>query len=344
MNSSKSFVEMISKADPVLSYLSLELLARSPGLYRTLVLRDGEYMQLALEPNELLSLSRGEVVVLSDGNEVATLADDNCQRVYVNDKIDNVISVSATTDSILSCVDMHVLDHIMSIDGLVKNSILPSGDNSLIELLKNNEYLRSFPLELVMSIVTDKNELCVISGTEFISLGDKVNELYIVVSGILKMDRFDFENENFSISKKIYPGEAFGFDEIFLDNRAEYRIISLENSRLLRVNKDVVINRQEYARKFDVSPQVAQSMIMEGYTIIDVRYPEEFEDQKIENSVLIPLDSLKDNIDFFSKNKKYLIYCRSGKRSLSACYTLDQFGFNVVNLSGGILGWPYYTI
>jgi len=47
-----------------------------------------------------------------------------------------------------------------------------------------------------------------------------------------------------------------------------------------------------------------------------------------------------DKIRNLDKSISYFVYCRSGRRSLEACYMMYEFGFNdVYNLKNGILGW-----
>jgi adenylyltransferase/sulfurtransferase len=48
-----------------------------------------------------------------------------------------------------------------------------------------------------------------------------------------------------------------------------------------------------------------------------------------------------DNVDKISKEKKVIIYCRSGNRSGAVAQALEtHHGFtNVYNLKGGILQW-----
>jgi adenylyltransferase/sulfurtransferase len=74
--------------------------------------------------------------------------------------------------------------------------------------------------------------------------------------------------------------------------------------------------------------------------LIDVREPYEREIASIggEN---IPLGTVLDNSDKFSRDKQVVVYCRSGKRSGDAVLALErQFGFsNLYNLKGGILAY-----
>merc|ERR1711965_795289 len=45
-------------------------------------------------------------------------------------------------------------------------------------------------------------------------------------------------------------------------------------------------------------------------------------------------------VEGFDKSKMYLVYCRSGSRSVAACQILESVGIkNVYNLTGGISNW-----
>ena len=49
-----------------------------------------------------------------------------------------------------------------------------------------------------------------------------------------------------------------------------------------------------------------------------------------------------DQIEALDTNKTYLIYCRTGRRSLRACTLMKNGGFDkekVFNLDGGMTAW-----
>jgi len=78
-------------------------------------------------------------------------------------------------------------------------------------------------------------------------------------------------------------------------------------------------------------------------TIIDVRTEEEYLTSHISNSLLIPLDTIENEIlnhSEISKNSEIIVYCRSGKRSMNALTKLVSLGYsNVKSLAGGITSW-----
>ncbi len=76
------------------------------------------------------------------------------------------------------------------------------------------------------------------------------------------------------------------------------------------------------------------------FVLIDVREPEEYELDRIEGSILIPLGSLQSRMNEIDSKKEIVVHCRSGARSSDACYLLQSAGYqNVSNLKGGILEW-----
>ncbi|TQV63018.1 MAG: rhodanese-like domain-containing protein [Sulfurovum sp.] len=76
-------------------------------------------------------------------------------------------------------------------------------------------------------------------------------------------------------------------------------------------------------------------------TLLDVRTPQEFASEHIEGATLIPVSDLEQNLDKLqdAKNKKILVYCRSGSRSVTASRILLEHGFSPINMSGGINQW-----
>jgi rhodanese-related sulfurtransferase len=76
--------------------------------------------------------------------------------------------------------------------------------------------------------------------------------------------------------------------------------------------------------------------------ILDVRTPQEYHEGHISNAINIPVQILGQQLDKLNnfKDKKILVYCRSGHRSAIASQILDRAGFkNVYNLKGGIFEW-----
>ena len=76
--------------------------------------------------------------------------------------------------------------------------------------------------------------------------------------------------------------------------------------------------------------------------LLDVRTPRETAMGKIEGAIEIDIanPNFAQEIQRLDKSKTYLVYCRSGRRSVSACKAMEDQGFqSLYNLRGGILAW-----
>ncbi len=86
-----------------------------------------------------------------------------------------------------------------------------------------------------------------------------------------------------------------------------------------------------------LSPFKFHKRIKKECFVLDIRTPEEYSIDAIEDSVNIELDKIRQNMDRIPKDKKILIYCGVGLRGYVAARILKQNGFDdVYNLSGGL--------
>ena len=76
--------------------------------------------------------------------------------------------------------------------------------------------------------------------------------------------------------------------------------------------------------------------------LLDVRTPQEFAQGHIVGAINI---DVKDSL-FISNvqrqvapGRRVAVYCRSGRRSMSAAQQMVEKGYDVVNLKGGFLAW-----
>jgi len=97
----------------------------------------------------------------------------------------------------------------------------------------------------------------------------------------------------------------------------------------------------------NITPQEAFTLIQNNennpdFVIIDVRTPKEFAEERIENAINVDFysETFTDELNNLDKNKPYLIYCRSGRRSRNALDIMEELNFReAYNMSGGIIEW-----
>ena len=79
-----------------------------------------------------------------------------------------------------------------------------------------------------------------------------------------------------------------------------------------------------------------------GFIILDVREKHEYEADHLPGAILLPrsLPDFAERIGKLDKKAVYLVYCRSGSRSLAAVEEMKKQGFeNIYMLKGGIIEW-----
>lgn len=97
----------------------------------------------------------------------------------------------------------------------------------------------------------------------------------------------------------------------------------------------------------NVSPAEAAGLIREHQTspdfvVLDVRTPEEYQDEHIRGAVLLDFksDAFREKLDTMDRGKTYLVYCRTERRSGSAVSLMKEMRFGkIFHLSGGITAW-----
>jgi len=131
--------------------------------------------------------------------------------------------------------------------------------------------------------------------------------------------------------------------------------MSLKNFMVLAPSVSLVIGviltggcvRDETATIEDITPQEAFTLIQNNqnnpdFVIIDVRTPEEFAEEHIENATNMDFysETFRDELNNLDKNKTYLIYCKVGGRSGSALDIMAELNFKeAYNILGGINQW-----
>lgn len=100
------------------------------------------------------------------------------------------------------------------------------------------------------------------------------------------------------------------------DTEAAYQMISMEEAKqIMEEEEDIVI--------------------------LDVRTQEEYETGHIPGAICVPNESIgSDEIkELPDKEKKILVYCRSGNRSKQAAQKLADAGYKNILEFGGIIDW-----
>lgn len=254
--------------------------------------------------------------------------------------------VSAHEYSVLCHIDRKMLDDLISIEEMTGGTLkigsetLPIWRNSLV---KNCALLRRLPAENIEKVFSRMTIRKVKAGEEIIRQGEKGDAFYIIKEGIAEVWRtglFDVVQKH---TENLGVGDTCG-NQALLTGQSHPKTVKMKTDGTL-----LVLSQQDFDNYFrkelvhTVSADIAKVMIEDGYELLDVRYEEEFEENRIPGSALIPLHELRQRINELDVTKRYVIYCHSGNRSLVAAMRLAQHNIESFSLEGGIRDWPYRT-
>lgn len=96
-----------------------------------------------------------------------------------------------------------------------------------------------------------------------------------------------------------------------------------------------------------LSPKEAYDLVQArkgtpNFVVLDVRTPEEFESGHVEGAININYHSetFVEELNKLDKNKSYLVYCRTGRRSGDTVGIMTRQGFGeLYRIDGDISGW-----
>ncbi|MDQ6599990.1 rhodanese-like domain-containing protein [Bacillus salipaludis] len=94
-----------------------------------------------------------------------------------------------------------------------------------------------------------------------------------------------------------------------------------------------------------ITPEELKSKLEQGekLELVDVREDEEVAEGMIPGAKHIRMGDIPVNLDYFDKDKEYIFICRSSRRSENVCYYLQEQGYKVRNMIGGMMNWTGET-
>lgn len=90
-------------------------------------------------------------------------------------------------------------------------------------------------------------------------------------------------------------------------------------------------------------PQIPEINVADAYDeggyFLDVREPAEWDAGHAPDAHHVPLGDLAGAIDDLPRDRRIVVICRSGNRSGVATEALLEWGFDAVNMEGGMIAW-----
>ena len=131
-------------------------------------------------------------------------------------------------------------------------------------------------------------------------------------------------------------GDAFGEEALVSESKRNATVTMKLDGVLLRLAKQdfIALLKEPLLSKMPVAE--AQDRVAAGAQWLDVRYPSEYQYDRLPGAINVPLAEIRNAFNVLDKSRQYVAYCQSGRRSAAAAFLLAHRGFKVALLDGGL--------
>jgi CRP-like cAMP-binding protein len=161
--------------------------------------------------------------------------------------------------------------------------------------------------------------------------GEKVVEqdedgdfFYIIKEGRCLVTRSTSANPNGVKLATLSVGDSFGEEALISDTKRNATVTMLTEGHLMRLNKEDFNSLLNEPLLNWVSYEEGKKLVEDGAVWFDVRLPAEYKAKHIKDSINIPLIFLRMKANSLDTEKKYVIYCDTGRRSSAASFLLNE--------------------
>ncbi len=327
-----------------LNLLSEKRLVEAASALRVFELRKGESITMRGErANDYMYVIKGKVEAGPDSDEGKTSTlDDLHTNPMIFTPQSQAFNITAVTDSTICIADSETLDYLLFWDEAGAAASAEDVETGMrMKKVRNSLVFKRLPAEAVDSAFRSMRQVGVKKGDEIIRQGDSGDVFYVIVAGEAEVWQQDMPGEEPECVATLEEGDALGEESLLTDSPRNATVKMITDGSLLAMDRAQFLELVSRPMVREVNANIAKAMKDNGYKLLDVRYEEENEEIHIPESILIPLHELRSRASELDSNERYVVYCRSGKRSKVASLLLTQRNLDAVSMSGGIIGWPF---
>ncbi len=177
-------------------------------------------------------------------------------------------------------------------------------------------------------------KVAVTAGQVMIKQGAEGDYYYLIERGtalVMREKQGDSE-----VLAELAAGTGFGEEALVSDNKRNATIVMKTDGELLRLNKTDFIELLKAPIIHLISSATAKEKATQGAVWLDVRFASEYHFDHLPYAFNAPLNELRNIAPTLDKQKEYIVYCQTGRRSAAAAFILAQHGLKTVVLEGGM--------
>ncbi len=250
----------------------------------------------------------------------------------------------AITDITLLRIDDQMLDIMMTWDQLSAASAppVPAPETTDWRLMSGAFRLQSLtdgalsrlPSASIDALFRRFERVKVKAGEVVVRQGDAGDYYYIIESGRCSITR-KVGGVDMPLAE-LKAGEAFGEEALVADSARNATVCMKSSGVLLRLGKNDFIELLREPLLKRLTWDAAAQQVAAGAVWLDVRYPSEYQNDRLAGAINVPLNEIRHAIGVLDRDREYVVYCQSGRRSSAAAFLLAQYGYRAFWLENGL--------
>lgn len=246
--------------------------------------------------------------------------------------------LQAVDDAVLALADRDFLDFLSAWHALVRQALETGGlaAERLAQLQRATPF-RRMPLECVEAAFARMRARQVLAGAEIVRQGTPSDSFFTLKTGRAEAWQQGFNGNAAHKIAELSPGDTFGEEALIGGGAHKVTVRMVSDGELLELPRTEFLDLVAKPLIQEVTPGAAKSLLDSGWSALDVRYVEEFDESRIANAQWLPLQALSSPAELvLSRAERYVVVCGSGKRSAVAALLLAKRGYQVVCLKNGL--------
>ena len=247
------------------------------------------------------------------------------------------LSATAKTSAQYVRIDGELMDRLLTWDQVAGVEVSEiAGDAGWMARLLEHKAFHKLPPAHIETLLGHFEEVPVKTGQIILKQGEPGDYYYMIREGRCRVVRKPAPDQPSVVLADLGEGEGFGEESLISNAPRNATVAALSTGVLMRLAK----------RDFDAllkeplltwsSASEAVAAIGKGAVLVDVRLPGEFQKTALKGAVNVPLPQLRARSAELDPRRSYIVYCDTGIRSSAAAFILNERGFEVAVLRGGI--------
>jgi rhodanese-related sulfurtransferase len=255
--------------------------------------------------------------------------------------------VIAASDCEYVCFDAEKLDAILAweqaaqciLADITGNRELDEDAQWITALLRSNLFHKVPPMN-IRDILHKFEPQYFSAGETVLRQGEMGDCCYYIKEGKVAIYRSDDERLPPKLLAEMSVGKCFGEDALVNDAPRNATVVMQENGVLMRLVKQDFFMLLKPPAVESVDFRSLAALQEQQIVLLDVRTEAEYDQGHAQSAINLPLPLLPFKSRLLDKQKTYLVYCNSARRSAAAAAFLSAAGFDVRLLRGGYSSMP----